>query len=155
MRALLIGLGCLALLSGGSAAAPTEHGSAPQGDPINNWQEMKAAFTKCWAVPPETEGSVVAFKFSLTPSGDLRGPPLAMAKVLKGNASAQQQYNDAAYAVLSRCLPFKLTPEFARVMGETPITLRLVNTPRVPSRNMGAYMSIFALEAASNKNRGE
>ncbi|GJD60389.1 hypothetical protein MPEAHAMD_0525 [Methylobacterium frigidaeris] len=122
-------------------------GSARAVEGIHSWAEIRAAFVKCWTVPRGTEGSVVAFQFLFAPDGGLRGPPRVLARVLKGDEPAKRAYEAAAYAALDRCLPFKITPAFKMVMGETLVLLRFVNTPREPALNLGSSMTIFAAEA--------
>lgn len=116
-------------------------------DGINSWAEIRSAFVECWTVPRGTEGSVVAFRFLFSPSGGLRGPPRVLARILKGDDAAKRAYEAAAYAALDRCLPFRITPAFRAVMGETQVQLRFVNTPREPAQNLGSAITIFAEEA--------
>jgi hypothetical protein len=71
-------------------------------------------------------------------------------RFLKGDEIAQQRFVESAYATLHRCLPVNLTPSFKMMMGETPIILRLVNTPREPALNFGSGMSIFAEEVETD-----
>jgi hypothetical protein len=122
-------------------------GSARAADSINSWAEIRAAFVKCWTVPRGTEGSVMAFQFLFAPNGGLRGPPRVLARVLRGDDQAKRAYEAAAYAAFDRCLPFRITPAFKTIMGETLVLLRFVNTPREPALNLGSSMTIFAAEA--------
>lgn len=119
---------------------------APQKN-LDNWKDLRAAFVRCWTVPKGTEGSVVAFRFLFAPNGGLRGPPMVMARILKGDDDAKKRYEAAAYSTLDRCLPIRVTPGFKAVMGESLLLLRLVNTPREPAPNLGPAMTIFAEEA--------
>lgn len=52
---------------------------------LDNWKDLRAAFVRCWTVPKGTEGSVIAFRFLFAPNGGLRGPPMVMARILKGD----------------------------------------------------------------------
>lgn len=115
--------------------------------PLDNWQDLRAAFVRCWIVPKGTEGSVIAFRFLFAPNGGLRGPPRVQGKVLKGNDEAKKRFEAAAYAMLDRCLPVTLTPGFKAVMGESLLLLSLMNEPRKPAPNLGPNMTIFAEEA--------
>ena len=137
----------LAMIVLSIATASFGHAEPPkQSVPMNNWAEMRAAFVRCWTVPKGTEGSVYSFWFLFAPNGALRGSPRVLGKVLKGDEIAQQRFVESAYATLHRCLPVNLTSSFKTIMGETPIILRLVNTPREPALNFGNSMSIFAEE---------
>ncbi|GEO98357.1 hypothetical protein [Methylobacterium haplocladii] len=130
-------LGLLAILPA-SAEEPAK--------PLDNWRDLRTAFVRCWTVPKGTEGSVVAFRFLFAPNGGLRGPPMVMAKILKGDDDAKKRYEAAAYRTLDRCLPITVTPGFKAVMGESLLLLSLMNTPRRPAPNLGPNMTIFAEE---------
>jgi hypothetical protein len=55
-------------------------------------------------------------------------------------------YRKAATAVLEQCLPVCPIADFGSTMGESTMHLRLVNDAPFPSRNLGAWMTIFARE---------
>ena len=141
MRKLILAPIVIAMLVGPAGAAPLASPGV-----INNWPDLRAAFVKCWTVPEGTEGSLVSFAFLLDRDGRLRGPPRIQGRVLKGSQEAQQKFLASAYGTLEHCLPVAISPSFRASMGETLVNLRLVNTPREPSRNLGAWMSIFAEE---------
>ncbi len=97
--------------------------------PVNNWAEFRAAMAACWTVPPDTQGSLVAYRFGLDKTVAIRGKPLVTARRLTGDPGAQRRYEEAASAALSRCFPLAVTPAFGAILGESPIYLRFVNTP--------------------------
>lgn len=134
VRALLAGA-CVAF----SAAARAQSAS-----PVNNWAEFRAALTACWSVPPETVGSLIAFRFGLDKTGALRGPPLVTARRLNGDGDARKRYEDAAADALSRCFPISVTPAFGAILGESPIRLRFVNTPPAAAYQINSNITVFA-----------
>jgi hypothetical protein len=95
-------------------------------------------------VPAETEESLIAFRFGLTKTGGLRGPPLVTARRLQGNQDARKRFEDAALDALSRCLPMRVTPAFGAILGESPIRLRFANTPAAAAYQINSNITIFA-----------
>jgi hypothetical protein len=112
--------------------------------PVNNWAEFRAAMAACWTVPPGTDGSLIAYRFGLDKSGAIRGKPLTTARRLVGDHDAQQRYEEAASAALSRCFPLKVTPAFGAILGESPIYLRFVNAPPTAAYQINNNVTIFA-----------
>ena len=112
--------------------------------PVNNWAEFRAAMAACWTVPPDTQGSLVAYRFGLDKTGAIRGKPLVTARRLTGNHEAQRRYEEAASAILSRCFPLSVTPAFGAILGESPIYLRFVNTPPTAAYQLNSNVTIFA-----------
>ena len=111
---------------------------------VNNWAEFRVALASCWSVPPETEGSLIAFRFGLSKTGALRGPPLVTARQLKGDREARERYESAATDALARCFPIEVTPSFGAILGESPIRLRFVNTPPTAAFQLNSNITVFA-----------
>jgi hypothetical protein len=122
------------------AALPAKSQPAP----VNNWAEFRAAMAACWRVPLGTEGSLIAYRFGLDKTGAIRGKPLTTARRLVGDHDAQQRYEEAASAALSRCFPLKVTPAFGAILGESPIYLRFVNTAPTAAYQINNNVTIFA-----------
>ncbi|MCJ2080515.1 hypothetical protein [Methylobacterium sp. J-090] len=139
----MVGPLALALLAG-AGMAPSARAPAQAASPVNNWAEFRAALTACWSVPPETGGSLIAFRFGLDKTGALRGPPLVTARRLNGDRDARKRYEDAANDALSRCFPISVTPAFGAILGESPIRLRFVNTPPVAAYQLNSNITVFA-----------
>jgi hypothetical protein len=114
--------------------------------PVNNWAEFRQALAACWTVPPDTQGSLIAYRFGLDKTGAVRGKPLVTARHLVGDRDAQQRYEEAASAALARCFPLKVTPAFGAILGESPIRLRFVNTPPTAAYQINSNVTIFAPE---------
>jgi hypothetical protein len=112
--------------------------------PVNNWGEFRTALAACWTVPPGTEGSLIAYRFGLDKTGAIRGKPLTTARQLVGDHDAQQRYQVAASAALSRCFPLEVTPAFGAILGESPIYLRFVNTKPTAAYQLNSNVTIFA-----------
>jgi hypothetical protein len=134
----------------GLAAAMLLAGSA-RAEPADNWADLRAALAACWTVPPGTEGSLIAFRFGLDRTGALRGRPLVTARRLAGDREAGRRYEDAAFAVLSRCLPVAVTPGFGAVLGESPVRLRFVNTKPTEAYQLNGNITLFAPEAGESR----
>jgi hypothetical protein len=137
IAALLIGLA--PATSSWSWAEPTSASSA-----VNNWAEFRAVLASCWMVPKDTKGSLIALRFGLNKTGNLRGPPLVTARQLKGEQDAQKRFEDAALDALTRCLPMRVTPAFGAILGESPIRLRFANTPATAAYQLNSNITIFA-----------
>ncbi len=131
--------GASLILSAGASAQPSA--TAPV---VNNWAELRQALSACWSVPPNTEGSLIAFRFGLDKTGALRGRPLVTARRLTGDRDARKRYEEAAAEALSRCLPVSVTASFGAVLGESPIRLRFVNTPPMAAYQLNSNITIFA-----------
>jgi hypothetical protein len=112
--------------------------------PVNNWAEFRAAMAACWTVPPDTQGSLIAYRFGLDKTGAIRGKPLVTARRLTGDQEAQRRYEEAASAALSRCFPLAVTPAFGAILGESPIYLRFVNTPPTAAYQINSNVTVFA-----------
>lgn len=112
--------------------------------PIDNWAELRRALAVCWSAPPDTDGSLIAFRFGLDRTGALRGRPLVTARRLTGDPDARRRYEEAAVDALSRCLPVSVTAAFGAVLGESPIRLRFVNTPPAAAYQLNSNITIFA-----------
>ena len=113
---------------------------------VNNWAELREALVRCWAVPTDTRGALIAYRFGLDKTGSIRSKPLVTARRLVGDHDAQRRYEEAASAALSRCFPLKVTPEFGAILGESPIRLRFVNTPPTTAYQINSNITIFAPE---------
>ena len=98
----------------------------------------------CWNVPEGSEGSSVTLRFGISSLGDLRGPPLITATNVKSKDMAAA-YRKAATRILEHCLPVCPTDDFGAALGESTMHLRLVNDVPFPSRNLGPWMTIFAI----------
>src|SRR5215208_2495849 len=68
---------------------------------------------------------------------------------MEGTKNLSSRYRETALAVLQKCLPVRPTPEFAAILHDTVLHLRLVNGAPFPSRNLGPWMTVFA-----HPNRG-
>ena len=112
--------------------------------PVNNWSEFRDALTKCWAVPADTQGSLIAFRFGLDKTGAILEKPLVTARRLIGDRDAQRRFEEAASAALSRCFPLEVTPTFGAILGESPIRLRFVDTPPTTAYQINSNITIFA-----------
>ena len=124
---------------------PTLHAREAGDRPaLDNWSDLRSALERCWQVPPDTKGSLIAFRFGLDKSGALRSKPLISARRLQGDADTRRRYEDAALQALDRCFPAPVTPSFGAVLGESPIVLRFANTPPTAAYQMNSNMTIFA-----------
>ncbi|MCG5245359.1 hypothetical protein [Methylorubrum extorquens] len=146
MKTLQARLIALALILDGAPVAPStmawaETASSPA---VNNWADLRAVLASCWTVPADTEGSQIAFRFGLNKTGGMRSPPLVRSRQLKGDQEARKRFEDAAFAALSRCFPMRITPVFGAILGESPIRLRLVNTPPTAAYQINNNITIFA-----------
>lgn len=146
MKTLQARLIALAVILGGASAASStlawaQTASSPA---VNNWAELRAALASCWTVPADTEGSQIAFRFGLNKTGGMRGPPLVTSRQLKGDQEARKRSEDAALEALSRCFPMRIAPAFGAILGESPIRLRLVNTPPTAAYQINNNITIFA-----------
>ena len=112
--------------------------------PVNNWAEFREAMGRCWIVPADTRGSLIAFRFGLNKTGAILGKPLVTARRLVGDRDAQRRYEEAASAALSRCFPLEVTPAFGAILGESPIRLRFVDTPPTTAYQINSNITIFA-----------
>lgn len=130
----------------GIAAGSTSSWAQPAPSPsaVNNWSELRTAFASCWTVPPDTEGSLIAFRFGLDKTGGMRGQPLVTSRQFMGDRDAGKRFEDAAREALSRCLPIRVTPAFGAILGESPIRLRFINTPPTAAYQLNSNMTIFA-----------
>ena len=99
---------------------------------------------RCWIVPADTRGSLIAFRFGLDKTGAILGKPLVTARRLVGDRDAQRRYEEAASAALSRCFPLEVTPAFGAILGESPIRLRFVDTPPTTAYQINSNITIFA-----------
>ena len=135
-----------ALLTAVSATAPfsTWAEAVSSSSAVNNWAEFRMALASCWSVPPETEGSLIAFRFGLSKTGALRGPPLVTARQLNGDHQVRESYEGAAKDALARCFPMRVTSSFGAILGESPIRLRFVNTPPTAAYQINSNITIFA-----------
>ena len=135
-----------ALLAAFLTATPSSTWAQPvsPSSGVNNWAEFRTALASCWSVPPETEDSLIAFRFGLSKTGALRGPPLVTARRLQGDREARERYEAAASDALARCLPIKVPPSFGAILGESPIRLRFVNTPPTNAFQLNSNITIFA-----------
>ncbi|MCJ2131625.1 hypothetical protein [Methylobacterium sp. E-045] len=111
---------------------------------VNNWAELRATLASCWSVPPDTRGSLIAFLFGITKTGELRGAPRVTARRLEGHQEARKHYEAAARDAVSRCFPVTVTPSFGAILGESPIRLRFVNTPPTAAYQINGNITIFA-----------
>ena len=124
--------------------------SSPRAQPVspsptvNNWAEFREALAACWSVPAGTEGSSIAFRFGLSKTGAMRGPPLVTARQLQGDREARERYEAAASDALVRCFPMRVTSSFGAIFGESPIRLRFVNTPPTAAYQINSNITIFA-----------
>ncbi len=123
-------------------SVPAQPNAAPSA--VNNWADLRARLASCWSVPPDTKGSLIAFRFGIGKTGSLRGAPLVTARRLEGDRDARKHYEDAAMDVLSRCFPITVTPSFGAILGESPVRLRLVNTPPTAAYQLNSNITIFA-----------
>ncbi|MCP1538235.1 hypothetical protein [Methylorubrum extorquens] len=144
MKTVQARLIALAVILGGASAAPPTLAQTALSPAVNNWAELRAALASCWTVPADTEGSQIAFRFGLNKTGGMRGPPLVTSRQLKGDQEARKRFEDAAFAALSRCFPMRVTPAFGAILGESPIRLRLVNTPPTAAYQINNNITIFA-----------
>jgi hypothetical protein len=110
---------------------------------VGNWRTLREHLATCWNIPDGTEGSSVTLRFGISAAGELRGPPLVTATNVRPKEMADA-YRKAATAVLEQCLPVCPIHDFGATMGESTMHLRLVNDTPFPSRNLGAWMTIFA-----------
>jgi hypothetical protein len=117
---------------------------AARAEPVNNWAEFRQAVSACWSVPADTDGAFIAYKFGLDKNGAIRGKPLVTARHLVGDEAARRRYAEAGAAVLARCFPMPVTPSFGAILGESPIYLRLVNTPPTAAYQINNNVTIFA-----------
>jgi hypothetical protein len=118
--------------------------TAARAEPVNNWAEFRQAVAACWSVPPDTDGAFIAYKFGLDKNGAIRGKPLVTARHLVGDKDAQKRYVEAGAEVLARCFPLPVTASFGAILGESPIYLRLVNTPPTAAYQINNNVTIFA-----------
>lgn len=134
------------LLVGALAPAPrpVDAEAAPERPALDNWSDLRVALSACWKVPPDTEGSLIAFLFGLDKTGAIRGKPLVTARSLRGDREARERYETAATDALARCFPISVTPGFGAILGESPIRLRLVNTPPTAAYQINANITLFA-----------
>ena len=95
-------------------------------------------------MPAGTDGSLLAYRFGLDKTGAIRGTPLVIARRLSGDGEAQRRYRDAADAALARCFPIAVTPGFGAILGESPITLRFVDTPPAGALQLNGSITLFA-----------
>ncbi len=146
MKTVQARLVALAVILGGASAAPLTLARDQTASPpaINNWAGLRAALTSCWTVPADTEGSQIAFRFGLNKTGGMRGPPLVTSRQLKGDQEARKRSEDAALEALSRCFSMRIAPAFGAILGESPIRLRLVNTPPTAAYQINNNITIFA-----------
>ncbi|MDP4024889.1 hypothetical protein Q8W71_19855 [Methylobacterium sp. NEAU 140] len=112
--------------------------------PVNDWAAFRGAVAACWSVPPDTEGSLIAYRFGLDKAGAIRGTPLVTARRFTGDRAAHRRYEDAASEALARCFPIAVTPAFGAILGESPINLRFVNTPPTAAYQLNNNITIFA-----------
>jgi hypothetical protein len=111
---------------------------------IGDWQQLRQKFATCWSVPEGTRGSSVTLRFGIGSLGELRGAPMVTStSVVPKEMSAK--YKDAAVATLAKCLPLCPTADFAALLGDSVVHLRLVNDAPFPSRNVGPWMTIFSV----------
>jgi hypothetical protein len=83
-------------------------------------------------------------RFGISSLGELRGSPIITStSVVPKEMSAK--YRDAALAALGKCLPLCPTADFAAVLGENVVHLRLVNDAPFPSRNLGPWLTVFSV----------
>lgn len=132
------------LLLSASIASAVASPARSQPAPVNNWAEFRRAIAGCWIVPADTKGSLIAYRFGLDKTGALRGKPLVTARRLVGDRDAQQRYEEAGSAALSRCFPIEVTPSFGAILGESPIRLRFVDTPPSTAYQINSNITIFA-----------
>lgn len=111
---------------------------------VNNWADLRATLASCWSVPPDTRGSLIAFLFGISKTGELRGPPLVTARRLQGDQDARKRFEEAARDAVNRCFPMTVTPSFGAILGESPIRLRFVNTPPTAAYQINSNITIFA-----------
>ena len=124
---------------------PTLHAREAGDRPaLNNWSDLRTALEQCWQVPPDTKGSLIAFRFGLDKTGALRSPPLVSARRLQGDGDARRRYEDAALQALDHCFPASVTPSFGAVLGESPIVLRFANTPPTAAYQINSNITLFA-----------
>ncbi|GJD35382.1 hypothetical protein [Methylobacterium aerolatum] len=138
------GMRALGLLLASLAAVTAPGHAGAQETPVNNWAEFRRTVAACWTVPPGTEGSLIAYRFGLDKTGAIRGKPLITARRLTGDRDAQKSFEDSGAEVLAHCFPVRVTPSFGAVFGESPIYLRLVNTPPTAAYQINNNVTIFA-----------
>ena len=147
MNTPLIRLIAVAALLSGAVATPSTWvwaEPATSSFAVNNWAEFRAALASCWEVPADTDGSLIAFRFGLSKTGGMRGPPLVTYRELKGDQDARKRFENAALDALARCLPMRVTPAFGAILGESPIRLRFANTPSAAAYQINSNITIFA-----------
>lgn len=111
---------------------------------VNNWADLRATLASCWSVPPDTRGSLIAFLFGISKTGELRGTPLVTARRFQGDREAGKRFEEAAREAVTRCFPITVTPSFGAILGESPIRLRFVNTPPTAAYQINSNITIFA-----------
>ena len=57
---------------------------------VNNWADLRATLASCWSVPPDTRGSLIAFLFGISKTGELRGAPLVTRAPPPGRSGRQK-----------------------------------------------------------------
>ncbi|MGU3536983.1 hypothetical protein [Methylobacterium sp. A54F] len=133
-----------AALVAATAAAAEEPRRPARDAPIDNWAALRTALAACWAVPADTEGSLIAYRFGLTKDGAIRGKPLVTARQMRGRDDPGRRYEAAATDALARCFPIPVTPGFGAALGESPIRLRFVNTKPGPAYQINSNITVFA-----------
>ncbi|KQP38367.1 hypothetical protein ASF49_05030 [Methylobacterium sp. Leaf104] len=133
-----------ALCASVALAAPSRAQSPQPATGVNDWAAFRAALASCWIVPMETRGSSIALRFGLDKTGRLRGRPLVTARQLTGDRETRTRFEAAAFDALARCLPMAVTPAFGAILGESPVRLRLANTPPEPAYQINSNITLFA-----------
>jgi hypothetical protein len=103
---------------------PIPGAHAAEAAPANTLRELYPMLTRCWRVPPGSEGSTITVGITLKRDGTMFGQPTITYSKLAGAADAQKRFVASALAALAACTPVSITDGLGGAIAGRRIFIR-------------------------------